>query len=127
VRVAIRQALTMPHALPGKVALVGFSLGGGESLYYRSQWADEVGFVDRLQVPVVVFAGGRDHFRDGCCTADDDSKLQDAAKSAGKSFDLTVYPEASHDFAKGALNYAAKAYGDALQRTADALKVCLAP
>ena len=43
VKTAIQQALGMPHALPGEVAWVGFSLGGGESLYYGTQWPDQVG------------------------------------------------------------------------------------
>jgi dienelactone hydrolase len=136
---AIQQALTMPHAMPGKVALVGFSLGGGESLYYGSQWGDRVagvvawypanafiknvpGFAQRQQVPIVVFAGGKDHFRNSCCTASNDQTLQSASQGAGKSFDLTVYPDADHDFVKGGTNYNANAYADALQRTATALK-----
>lgn len=139
VRSAIQQALTMPHALPGKVALVGFSLGGGESLYYGSSLADQVagvvawypansfirnvpGFAQRLAVPVVVFAGGKDNFRNACCTASKDQELQTAAMSAGKSFDLTVYPDADHDFVKGGAHYDDKAYNDAFQRTTDALK-----
>jgi alpha-beta hydrolase superfamily lysophospholipase len=139
VREAIQQALTMPHALPGKVALVGFSLGGGESLYYGTQWPDLVsgavlwypanafihdltGFANRLQVPVVVFAGGQDDYRNGCCTAANDTALQAAAKAAGKSFDLTIYPEAKHDFVKGERNYDASAFADAFQRMANALK-----
>jgi dienelactone hydrolase len=139
VKTAIAQALTMPHALPGKVVLVGFSLGGGESLYYGSQMGDQVagvivwypanafiknvpGFATRQQVPIVVFAGGKDHFRKGCCTADNDQTLADASKAAGKSFDLTVYPDADHDFVKGGTNYDANAYADAFKRTADALK-----
>jgi len=143
VKAAIQQALGMPHALPGKVALVGFSLGGGESLYYGSQWPDQVAgivvwypanafirdvprFASRLQTPVVAFAGGKDRFRNGCCTAAKDEELQSAAKSAGKSFDLTVYPEAKHDFVKGGGNYDAQAYDDAFKRTADALKMFLA-
>ncbi|MGR4065836.1 MAG: dienelactone hydrolase family protein [Vulcanimicrobiaceae bacterium] len=141
---AIAQALTMPHALPGKVALVGFSLGGGMSLYYGPQLPDQVagivawypanafirdvpGFVNRLQVPVVVFAGGKDNFRNGCCTALNDQALESAAKAAGKSFDLTVYPEANHDFVKGGQNYDEKAYDDAFQKTEDALKSYLGP
>lgn len=143
VKNAIQQALAMPHALPGKVALVGFSLGGGESMYYGTQWPDQVagavlwypankfirdvpGFASRLRVPVVVFAGGKDHYRDGCCTADNDSALQSAAKAAGKMFDLTVYPEANHDFVKGGDHYDSKAYDDAFQRMSDALKTYLA-
>ena len=139
VRTAIQEALAMPHALPGKVALVGFSLGGGESLYYGTQWGDQVagvvvwfpansfiknvpGFASRLQVPVVVLAGGKDNYRNGCCTAAYDSTLQAAAQAAGKSFQLTIYPDADHDFVKGGANYNAKDYEDGLKRTADALK-----
>ena len=138
----IDRARSMPHALPGKVALVGFSLGGGMDLYYGTQLTDDVagvvvwfpansfikdvpGFGNRLQVPLVVLAGGKDHFRDNCCTADKDSILEQAAKSAGKSFDLTVYPDANHDFSKGGANYREKDYADGLQRTADALKTFL--
>ncbi len=142
VKSAIQQAMGMPHALPGKVALVGFSLGGGMSLYYGSQWPDQVagvvvwypanafirdesGFASRLQTPVVVFAGGKDKYRNSCCTAAKDQALQAAAKAGGKSFDLTVYPDAKHDFVKGGGNYDAEAYDDAFKRTADALKVYL--
>lgn len=143
VKSAIQQALSMPNALPGKVALVGFSGGGGEALYYGTQLPDQVagvvvwypanffirnvpGFADHLQVPVVAFAGGQDHFLSNCCTAATDEMLQSAAKGAGKSFDLTVYPDADHDFAKGGPNYNAKDYDDAFQRTAGALKIYLA-
>src|SRR5208282_6007419 len=42
VKTAIQQAQQMPHALPGKVALVGFSLGGGMILFYGTQWPDLV-------------------------------------------------------------------------------------
>ena len=135
----IDKARTMPHALPGKVALVGFSLGGGMDLYYGAQLPDDVagvvvwfpansfikdvpGFGNRMQVPMVVFAGGKDHFRDNCCAAGKDSTLQQAAKSAGKSFELTIYPDANHDFNKGGNNYNAKDYADAFMRMADALK-----
>jgi dienelactone hydrolase len=142
---AIQQAMAMPHALPGKVALVGFSLGGGEELFYGTGpvsaeqvaggvfWYpanafihDVQGFAGRLSVPVVVFAGGKDKFRNGCCTAANDTTLQDASKAAGKSFDLTIYPDANHDFVKGGDNYNAKDYSDAFQKTADALKTFLA-
>jgi dienelactone hydrolase len=140
VKSAIDKALTMPHALPGKVALVGFSLGGGENLYYGTPWSDQVavaivwfpanafiknlqGFADRLQVPTIVFAGGKDHFRNGCCTAANDTALQAAAKAAGKSFDLTVYPDADHDFVKGGEHYNSKDNEDAFMHMSDALKM----
>jgi dienelactone hydrolase len=134
----IAKALAMPHAKPGKVALVGFSAGGGEVMYYGTQWPDQVavvaawfpansfikdvpGFANRLSVPLVVFAGGKDHYRKDCCTAAGDMALADAAHGAGKTFDLTVYPDANHDFVKGGGNYNPKDNADAFQKTADAL------
>jgi dienelactone hydrolase len=139
----IQKAMAAPHGLPGKIALVGFSLGGGMQLFYGTDQSDTVvgvidwfpanafiknipRFVDHLQVPVVVFAGGRDHYRNGCCTADKDAQLRDAAKAAGKSFDLTVYPDADHGFVKGDANYIPADSADALAKTADALKAFFA-
>ncbi len=139
---AILQAQQMPHALPGKVALVGFSAGGGESLYYATQWPDLVvgaivwypatsfiknvpGFVDRLQVPVLMFAGEKDHYRDRCCTADNARMIAAAAKSAGKPFELYTYPTADHDFVRDGAHYNAEADTDAFQKTADRLKQLL--
>jgi dienelactone hydrolase len=142
VHAAILQAQGMPHALPGKVAIVGFSAGGGESLYYATQWPDLVagvivwypansfiknvpGFVDRLQVPVLMFAGEKDHYRDNCCTADGARALASAAKAAGKPFDLYTYPKAEHDFVRDGQHYNAEADADAFQKTADELKQLL--
>jgi dienelactone hydrolase len=142
-RADIQKAMAAPHGLPGKIALVGFSLGGGEQLYWGGQLPDQVagiivwfpanafiknvpGFGDRLQVPVVVFAGGKDHYRSGCCTADKDAALRDAAKAAGKSFDLTIYPDADHGFVKGDDHYNPKDHADAFAKTADALKTFFA-
>jgi acetyl esterase/lipase len=142
VKAAIQTALGMPHALPGKVALVGFSLGGGMSLYYGSQWGDQVaggvlwypanqfitdlpGWASRLAVPLLVFGGGKDHFRNGCCTADKDTQLKAAADAAGKPFDLKIYPDADHDFVKGGAHYNSADDADAFKMTADRLKVYL--
>ncbi len=139
VKAAITQALQMPHALPGKVAVVGFSAGGGESLYYASQWPDQVagivvwypatgfirdvpGVVSRLQVPVLMFAGEKDHYRDDCCTADKARAIAAAATAANKPFELITYPKAEHDFVKDGAHYNAESYADAFERTAAKLK-----
>ncbi len=78
-RDAIAAALRMPHALPGKVGLVGFSLGGGHVLGYGTAWSDAVavvaawypsttGFTDlaawagQVRVPTVMFAGENDTY-----------------------------------------------------------------
>jgi dienelactone hydrolase len=138
VKAAIEQAPGMPHALPGKMALVGFSLGGGELLFYGTQSADQVavaivwypattfiqnvpGFVSRLGVPVVMFAGEKDTYRN-CCLVAKAHILADAAKAQGLPFELIVYPKTDHDFVKGSSHYNAEAYSDAFQRTADRLK-----
>ena len=144
VRADIQTALGMPHAIQGKVALVGFSLGGGEQMFYATgpQSAERVavgvfwypanafikdlpGFAGRLTVPVFVFAGGKDHFRNGCCTAAHDGELQDASKAASKSFELTVFPDADHDFVKGGDHFNSKDYSDAFAHMADVLKMYL--
>ena len=139
VKTAILQAQQMPHAIPGKVALVGFSLGGGMSLYYGTQWPDLVsgavlwypansfihdipGFVSRLKVPVTVFVGNRDHYRHNCCTASGDRVLAEASTGAGLPFQLITYPDAAHDFVKGGDNYDPADYADAFRRTAKCLR-----
>jgi dienelactone hydrolase len=139
VHAAIQQAQQMPHALPGKVVLVGFSAGGGEAMYYASQWPDLVagiivwfpansfiknvpGFADRLQAPVLMFAGEKDHYRDNCCTANGARNLAAAAKAAGKPFELFTYDKAEHDFVRGGAHYNAAADTDAFQKTSYKLK-----
>ena len=138
VKTAIQQAQQMPHALPGKVALVGLSLGGGMALYYGTQWPDLVavavvwypattfirdvpGFVSRLKVPVLMFAGENHTFRD-CCLATKARTLAAAASGSSLPFELIVYPNTEHDFVEGGSHYNPEAYSDALQRTGASLK-----
>jgi dienelactone hydrolase len=138
VKTAIQQAQQMPHALPGKVALVGFSLGGGMVLYYGTQWPDLVtgsvvwypattfirdvpGFVSRLKVPVLMFAGEDDTFRD-CCLVTKARTLAAAATGSSVPFELITYPDTEHDFVIDGSHYNAQSYSDALQRTATKLK-----
>jgi dienelactone hydrolase len=138
VKTAIQQAQQMPHGLPGKVALIGFSLGGGLSLYYGTQWPDLVagavvwypattfikdvpGFAGRLKVPVLMFAGEKDTYR-GCCLVNKARTLAAAATASGQPFELITYPNADHDFVKGGKHYNSQSYADALQRTAAKLK-----
>jgi len=137
-KAALQQAEQMPHVLPGKAALVGFSLGGGISLGFGVHWPDEVavviawypatkafhdipGFASRMQVPVLMFAGESDTFRN-CCLIDTARSLAAAATAAGKPFELITYPNTEHDFVDGGSHYNPKAYHDALDRTAAKLK-----
>ena len=137
-RTAIGQAMRMPHALPGKFALVGFSLGGGMELFYGTTRPDFVagavlwypatnfihdyaGWASRLAVPMLMFAGEADTYRN-CCLIDNARKLQAAASAAGKPFELVTYPDTQHDFIPGSRSYNPQAYNDALRRMTERLK-----
>jgi dienelactone hydrolase len=137
-RAAIQAAQRSLHALPGKVALVGISLGGGFSLALGSEWPDLVavdivwypatgfaarlpGFTRRISVPVLMFAGESDHF-ESCCLIETARAIEASAKANNAPFELITYPGADHDFIKGGRNYNPTAYEDALNRTAAKLK-----
>lgn len=139
VQEAIEDSQQMPHALPGKVALLGFSSGGGQFLYYGTQSSDQVagvivwypatyfiknipGWVSKLKVPVLMFAGEDDTYRNNCCTIDKAHVLADAAKAGGQPFELITYPGTDHDFVKGGRHYNPQSYADALKRTGERLK-----
>ncbi len=143
---AIDRAQHSPHALPGKVAVIGFSLGGGGALYnatplsdlvsvvvayypYTKSWASKMGwFAKRFQVPVLVLAAQRDRYME-CCVIETAQAMEAAAKLNGKKFELVVYPEATHGFnlKMGAKGEPAGAYRpdddrDAWSRTVEMLK-----
>ncbi|HEY1711003.1 MAG TPA: dienelactone hydrolase family protein [Rhizomicrobium sp.] len=135
---AIAQAQQMPGALPGKIGLVGFSLGGGIALGYGSGWSDTVavdvvwypatsafhdipGFAARIKAPVVMFAGEADTYRN-CCLIETAHALDAAAKAASAPFTLTTYPGVEHDFVIDGMHYDARTYSDAFAKTAAALK-----
>lgn len=109
----IAQASAAPQAMPGKVALLGFSLGGAAVLVHGAQMKDTVATViayypaitplgpdmtslaSRLQVPVLLIAGEQDRYVD-CCLIGSMRALAAAPKSA--PFELVTYPSADHGF-----------------------------
>jgi dienelactone hydrolase len=143
VKAAIVKAQQAPHGLGGKVALVGFSLGGGMSLFYGTQWPELVsgavvwypetgmihnipGWAGRTKIPVLMFAGEADTYKD-CCLIGTAHALEAAANAARVPFELVTYPGVRHDFVTGGANYDAHAYADAFKRTAERLKQYLGP
>ncbi len=139
---AVAKAPEMPHALPGKVALVGFSLGGGVALAYGSQWPNEVAadivwypattvlpdvnrFANSIKLPVLMFAGEADSYKN-CCLITTARAIEAAAKAGGKPYELYTYPGTDHDFVEGGSHYNSKAYKDALDKTAAKLKEAFA-
>jgi dienelactone hydrolase len=94
----ITRAQAGPNALPGKVGVVGYSLGGASALTYAARMPELVGavvvaypltsfvkdpadFVARTKVPVLMFAGTADNYKD-CCLIEKARQLAEAAKAA---------------------------------------------
>ena len=110
---AIAAAKSSPHAIPGKVALVGFSIGGAGVLRYGANLKDQVSavvayypaitttgwdmrtFAAGLQTPVLLLAGGQDHY-ENCCLIESMRELAEAPKTI--PFTYVEYPNAGHCF-----------------------------
>ena len=135
----IAKAQSSHNALPGKVAVIGFALGGGGALLYAERQSDAVAtviayypatvfiakvggmksFVGKFQVPLLAFAAGQDTAKD-CCLLATIKDMQATAKDLGKPMELVVYPNADHNFSAGP-NYRADDAADAWRRTTDVL------
>lgn len=144
-RRAIERAQRSPQAVPGKVAVIGFSRGGGGALAHAVGMADlvsavvvyypftsfkagPVSLVRNFRVPVLFFAAERDRYRD-CCLIDSARAIAAAAQESGAKFELVTYPQANHGFnlevsARGepAGAYRKDDADDAWQRTIEMLK-----
>jgi dienelactone hydrolase len=143
----IDRAQRSPNAIKGKVAVIGFSLGGGGALYnatfmpdlvsmvvayypYTRTWANNIdSLVKRFQVPVLVLAAQQDRYQD-CCVIETARAMEVAAKAKGTRFELVVYPDANHGFnlQVNARGEPASAYRrdddkDAWRRTVERLKL----
>ena len=112
----IKKTRESPHALPGKLGVVGCSLGGAAALTYAARLPDDVGavvvqypltsfindpadFVGKIKVPTLVLAGTFDSYK-GCCMIEMARKLDAAAQSgAGAAlWELHEYPGIDHGF-----------------------------
>ena len=143
VKDVITHAQAGAHALPGKVGVVGYSLGGATALAYAAKMPDLVAtvvvgypytgwikdpsdFVAKIKVPVQMYAGTADTYKD-CCLIEMARQLADAAKASsppmlalheyngvGHGFNLTT--AARKDIAAGQ---------DAMERTIAQLKQAL--
>lgn len=143
---AIKRAQAAPEAIPGKVAVIGFSLGGGGALYnaanlpdsvsmvvayypYTRTWANRINaLADHCRVPILMMPGGADRYME-CCVVETAQALDAAMKGRNSPFELVVYPEANHGFnlESGAKGEPMKAYRaddakDAWLRTLEMLK-----
>jgi dienelactone hydrolase len=142
-RRAIERAQSAPNAIPGKVGVVGFSLGGGMALwraadmpelisvvvvYYPSTSfvSDARDLVRRFRVPILMLAGEQDRYNN-CCLIETARAIEAAAKERQASFTLVSYPIAAHGFNLAVPAYRAQDDTDAWKRTIEALKQYVHP
>ena len=154
-RQATARAQASPNAVPGKVAVVGYSQGGGGALAYATQMPNTVAgivvyypqtefilrrsdvktFVAKFKVPVLMMAGEADVYNN-CCLIDTARSIDAAAHDAGVALEFVSYPGAKHDFNHSeyaaarklppGLGYDSGAESDAWKRTTAALAKYLA-
>ena len=137
----VTRAQQSPHAMPGKAAVIGFSLGGASSLTYAARMPELVSavvvsypdtqyitnadnFVAKIKVPTLVFAGGRDAYKD-CCLIDTARKLASAAKALGGKplLEVIEYPNAEHGWTiKSLRTYRGDITAEGFQRTLEFLR-----
>jgi len=109
----IAAAKSSPQAISGKAALVGLSIGGAGVLRYGANLKDQVSavvayypaitttgwdmgtFAAGLQTPVLLLAGGQDHY-ENCCLIESMRELAEAPKTV--PFEYAEYPDAGHCF-----------------------------
>ncbi|MDR3521400.1 MAG: dienelactone hydrolase family protein [Acidocella sp.] len=133
----IMQAQQAQHGMPGKVAVAGFSLGGGLALFYASHWPDLVNgivawyplttpikdapkFVSTVKVPILMFAGVQDTYK-SCCLIATAQAIAAAATQANAPITVVTYPNAQHDFITEGEHYDPADSTDSWQRATAAL------
>jgi dienelactone hydrolase len=132
-RGAIAAAQGAAGALPGKAAVIGFSQGGGGAILHASTLRDQVSMVvayypavswspsmewlaSRIQLPVLILAGEKDHYN-ACCLVESMRGLESAARARKAPLELVVYPQAEHAFTLNLGNYRTEDAEDAWRRT----------
>ena len=142
-RQAIVRAQAAPNAIPGKVGIVGFSLGGGMALqraaampesvsvvvvYYptTSFVSDGADLTRRFRVPVLMLAGEQDRYNN-CCLIETARAIETAANQQKASFTLISYPLAEHGFNLAVPAYRAQDDVDAWKRTLETLRQHVRP
>lgn len=143
VKDVITQSQSSPQSLPGKVGVVGYSLGGASALTYAARMPDLVAsvvavypvtafikdpadFVGRIKVPVQMLAGTADTYND-CCLIAMARQLGEAAKAASPPMlALHEYNGVGHGFNLPNAAIKDQAAGqDAMERTIANLKQAL--
>lgn len=135
-KAALDRTRTSPKALPGKIAVIGSSLGGGAALTYAARMPDQVaavvayypytafvqnpaGFAGQIKVPTLILTGVKDDWKN-CCMIGKARELAAASpQSGGQSLlSLVEYPQANHAFNHHGSPYFRQADAEDAQRRA---------
>lgn len=120
------------RVVPGKVAVIGFSVGGGGALLHATPLVDSVAAViayypdatrlenigrtaARVAVPTLTFAGEQDRYAN-CCLVESIREFDSAARTAKTPFELVTYPNAEHAFNLDGSSFQADTAADAWER-----------
>jgi dienelactone hydrolase len=137
IREIIKDNVRSSPGSPGKVAVIGYSLGGTVALSCAVGMAEEIAgviayypatrliedyeaCVDRFHVPITVLQGEEDRYFD-CCTIEKIKEMSLMARKKGRDFELIVYQGAGHGFNLGPLK-TRELDIDSWRKTTDALK-----
>lgn len=117
----------------GKVAVVGFSLGGGGALVHAALLADVVAGVvayypsitklpsiskaaAQVSVPTLILSGEQDKYF-GCCLIESMREFEVGVRAKGLPVELVAYPNADHGFNLDGSKYRPDETADAWERT----------
>lgn len=140
---AVSALQSSPKTSPGKIGVVGSSLGGGATMTYAARMPNQVAaavvyypytafiqnpdaFAQQIKVSVLMLAAVKDTYKN-CCVIDMARKLAGAAKAASPKplVELVEYPQADHGFNLAGPNMRAGDAADALKRAIGHLRAGL--
>jgi len=130
---AIAELQSRKGVIPGKVAVISFSLGGGGALVHAAPLSALVAGVvayypsitkitrlgdvaAQVAVPTLILSGEKDKFFD-CCLIESMRTFDSVARAKGAPIELVVYPNANHGFNFEGSRYRPDDGADAWERT----------
>ena len=142
----IARAQQSPYAMSGKVAVIGFSMGGGYALMNATTMSDLVSavvlfypvtadiqnpatFGSKIMVPTLLLAGVRDaqpwFTAAHCCLIGTIRDIADGAHKGGAPamVELVEYPDAGHGWNLKTSNYREADTADSFRRALDYLRI----
>ena len=134
----IARTQTAEQAIPGKVAIISFSQGGGGSLAHAITLPDQISMIAahypatnwikdaraygrRVRVPLLIMSGELDRYNNNCCGIESMRDLEAGAKAASAPVELVSYANADHGFNLMGKQFRSDDAADAWKRVVDML------